>query len=987
MGVAFAFSMHLETQATRQFVATAQARYVAEAGIAHARALLDEDRLGSRIDAATEAWGQSTEPREADIDGDRTPEAPWRPVADAAGGEAGRYAWLITDEAGKANLNVAQADPAPLSLGAINLTILLQQAGITEAQATAQAIERYRYGPDTRPGQGGVDDDADGSIDELDEYRPLALLGDDRRLESLEDLVGIVGLEAEEVRRLAALATVYSWDVNVSVMGQARMNVNTATAEELLSVLLQAGVRDPWSAAVNMADYVDRDLAISRVTKAAQLFTMDDEGPLGGWEWKSQPEGHYASAGPGGEGLSWLVELPAGTFRVLARGLEGVKVGDVTLAGQFLASVNDSESLGVFTLGGAVEVRVVNREAAGTPCAFRGIELVSESGASGVLVRGVEAVRFNEVMVEPVASYDVSSATFDAQGSDWGCPLGAPACSNGGVGQARWSWTDSALLPGRYHVRVFGTASGQTVGDVRVDGNAARLVHGQRHPSTLLVGSDGKISLTVGKSDSEGTYYLKGITLFLQPDGEYVELINLSDAELDVGGWTIEGEATGGRQARLPTGSRIAPHGLLLAAVDLDDNQQGLAGNGIDGRSAWEVAASVRAVQLEFPAGAPSPDDDWLKVSLAAGTPARLVLRTAAGSVVDEVEYPLPLPLTAKFQSVEKGDPTVVSDTDLDGLDEGWFPSLQLYTPGAGNDNAGLKETVGLETIVHDPAKEIALLNRPLGGVGELAGLPSGKAWRPFSSEDLANIVDRLTVEGLRLETERHLVEELDGEGAWREEAEGYYLHTDPEQADVIGRWEWTGLSDGRYRLSLYGCDDCSGEQFSVRWEQVDGTPTAWSPPLSSDAQGRIVIGQLNVGLGGTPTGILRLDVRCVSPGGICHLDHVRLDPQLIRIGPVNVNTAPLGVLRALPGMTDALAGRLIAGRPYGDQDHKGRGIGDLLLAETLASDEAGKLSVFRQVGHLLTTRSDVFQIVSLGQALDEDRPTASQRIQTIVQR
>jgi len=34
-----------------------------------------------------------------------------------------------------------------------------------------------------------------------------------------------------------------------------------------------------------------------------------------------------------------------------------------------------------------------------------------------------------------------------------------------------------------------------------------------------------------------------------------------------------------------------------------------------------------------------------------------------------------------------------------------------------------------------------------------------------------------------------------------------------------------------------------------------------------------------------------------------------------------------------------------------------------------------------------LTTRSDMFQIMSLGQATDDDRVDAAQRIQTVIQR
>lgn len=989
MGVAFAFSMYLETQATRQFVSTTQARYIAEAGVSYARALLDEDRLGSRVDDLTEAWSTATRGAEADADNDGTPESAWEPMRTAAGAVLGRFGVAVRDESGKANLNAAVAQPSPLELGAINLTTLLEQAGLEDAAGAAAAIERFRYGVDERPGEGGVDDDGDGAIDELDEYQPLALRGDDRLLESLEELTRLAGLSSDDLRRLAQVATVYTWDLNIAVAGGARVNVNTATPDELLTVLLEAGVEDPWQAAVNMADFSDADLEVSRVTKSAQLLLASNEGPLGAWEWENDPVGHYASDGPSSASLIWDTAITPGTYRVRVWGRPGMLVGDVTIEGSTKPSVDHGQSMGVFELDGMLSVQITNREAAGTACAFRGIELVSEStAAGGVPVRGVEAVRFNELMIEPVIELSIGSATFDAQGSDWGCPPGAEACVSSGVGSARWSWTSPLLQPGRYYVRAYGTAAGQTVGLMRIDGAEQLLVHGQTHEATAIVGSDGKITLTLGKTAAEETYYFKGVALSLQPDAEYVELINLSDNEIDVGGWTIEGELTGGRQARLPSGAVIPAHGLLVAAVDLDDGQLTLEGNGIDARAAWAIG-DAPAVQLEFPGGPPSADDDWLKISPGAGGVTRLILRSGA-SVVDEVEYPLPLPTTANFQSLEKGDPTVNLDSDGDGIDDGWFPSLRLYTPGVTNDNNGLRELNGLEVITHDPAGEVAVLNRPLRGVGELAGLASGEPWEPFSSEDLAKLVDRLTVEGLVLEVEGRLES---GGDAWLEHAEGYYEYSSTQQPAAVGRWRWTQVPEGRYRLGLFGW---SGESMSVRWEQADGAYSAWSPPLTADARGALVVGEITIGPAAsgetgapvTPPNTLALEARCASASGICHLGHVQLDPQLIRVGPVNINTAPLEVLRALPDMTEPLASRLIAGRPYGDRDQKGRGIGDVLLGDVLGADEETKLAVFRRLAHLLTTRSDMFQIQSVGQATNEDdRVNASQRITTVVQR
>ena len=56
-----------------------------------------------------------------------------------------------------------------------------------------------------------------------------------------------------------------------------------------------------------------------------------------------------------------------------------------------------------------------------------------------------------------------------------------------------------------------------------------------------------------------------------------------------------------------------------------------------------------------------------------------------------------------------------------------------------------------------------------------------------------------------------------------------------------------------------------------------------------------------------------------------------------------------------------------------------------VLLGDTLGADEEAKLAAFRQLAHLLTTRSDVFHILSLGQAMDGDRVEASQRVETVV--
>ncbi len=424
----------------------------------------------------------------------------------------------------------------------------------------------------------------------------------------------------------------------------------------------------------------------------------------------------------------------------------------------------------------------------------------------------------------------------------------------------------------------------------------------------------------------------------------------------------------------------ISAHELLVAAVDPEDAQaEPLGDNDVRASMLWTLE-QVSPAQLLFPDGVPTADDDWLSASHPDGQSLTLILKDADGQIVDEVEYASPLEAT-DIESLEKGDPSVAVDADEDGIDDGWYISRALYTPGTENNNDGLKETVDDELVTHQPSADAdpTVLNRSLNGIGELAGLPSGQEWTPFSTSDLAKIVDRLTVEGLRLETAGHL---LSGSEAWIETADGYAVSGDTH---TVGAWEWSDIPDGTYRVNLYGK---TAEQLAVRWLAADGTGTDWQnvPTLIADAQGRFAVGQIAIG-DETPTNTLLLEARCQSTDGVCHFAHARLDPQLVRVGPINVNTAPVEVLAALPGMTDALASRIIAGRPYGDQDQKGRGIGDLLLGDILGTTEEDVLDVFRSLAHLLTTQSNVFSIVSIAEAQQSGRLAASQRIQTIIQR
>ncbi len=634
-------------------------------------------------------------------------------------------------------------------------------------------------------------------------------------------------------------------------------------------------------------------------------------------------------------------------------------------------------------------VEVTCGEPEGSSCAFRGLELVPTEPptSGGTVVRGIEAVRFNELMVSPVVELTVSAAVFSKGNSDWSCT--SSTCTISGVGSAEWEWTTTAgqpnyVPPGKYHLRVYGQ-SGSAVG--KINSSSTVSFHGARHDEPLIVvevpqtdeqqPKKTKFSVALGKTAGEVTYYFEKVSLSVEPDGEYVELVNLSDQEVDVSRWTIEGIAAT-RTVSLPEGASIPAHGVLVAAVDVDDTQPGLE-NDITALAAWEMRDDANVVQLEFleEEGDLSPDMDWLISALPPdASSARLALKDRQGWVVDEIEYRIPLPTLVGFQSLEKGDPTMVLDDDQDGLDEDWYPSLKQYTPGDPNDNEGLLEVAGEEQIRHDPSTEITIVNRPLGSLGELAGLASSIAWKPVESHDLAVIVDQLTVDGLRLESQAATL--LSGGDRWHETVTGY--ETSGGGGQAVGVWEWTDIPDGTYRLSLYGW---SGETMAVRWSE-DGE---WTPPRITDAQGRLIVGEVTVGMEVADPKTLHLEIRCESESHVCHFLHAMCDPQLILVGRINVNTASRDVLLSLSGMTEAIVDRIITGRPYGDQDSKGRGIGDVLIGSTLGETEEDRLERFRQLANWLTVRSQVFQVMSMGEAFERNRTAASKRIHAILQR
>lgn len=1014
--VSFVFAMRLETASAANFRAATQAQYLAEAGISHAKALLRLDARSSYTDDLTEPWATLTAGSDVDSNGDGQPDARWLALGIPRPAVSGRYAVSIQDEAGKVNLHTAALpNRSPLarltgwSPADVSLEAAFKTVGLANARELAAALLAWRNGPDGRPGVAGVDDnhnaaalggdgidnDGDGvadepneGIDEPEEYVAGQPYGDDQALGSIDDLRRVPGFDEATVSRLRDAVTLYTFDHNTTLQGQPRLELSDATPAELLQACLGAGIANPWQKAVNIADALDDDDAFSRITKVSVRLAVAAGVVQDGWRWQG---GAYVNDQPGGAAGAWSWGgVPNGDYTLVVYAqAAGQVVGDVTIEGLTQHAMEHGESFiatpdqYVHVTDGTVSVTV--RPPAESSAAFAGVELMPTQAVSGlpqVPVRGIEPIRINEVMVKPVVT--LATRSDQAPGGDWswsGTGHLNQAAKGGTAGQGRWTWT--GLPNGNYYLTVRTGGLAAMVGDVEVGGlRQEHMRDGDRftRAETVTV-SGGALRIAVQNNEESGPCALASVELSQQPDAEYVELVNVSGQTINLGGWSLTGPGITGWPAIIPLGTTLTPHRFLVLAADLRDAAPGINGNGISLEGSW---GRLPAVQLQFTRSVTSRDD-LLKDDPSPGE--TILLRDALGHPVDEVAYDGHQ--VHSYVALEKGDPTVVGDANADGVDDLWYASEHPAggTPGAGNQNGGMVERVGQQEIRHT-IDEITIPNHAPASVGALRRVPSGEAWRTLPLADLAKLVDRLTAAGQRLECDGHVTEA----GGWQAVLRSPPLTTWFESRTYgdTGTWTWDAndrLANGLYLLKLYGQE---GEELSSSIRLADGTWTPWTPPLQPDAHGRVVVGQVAVGLG-TPSSTadrtLAVRVRNDARAEICHLNRISLTPQAVWPGAININTASRAVLTALPGVTAAVADAIIADRPYGNRNGKRRGIGDLLTSAALGAAEADRLDAFEPLANLITTRSNVFQLIATGEVLDHGRPVAEKRIRTVIER
>lgn len=271
IGGSFLYRMRLEQRAASNYQDSVKAHYLAEAGIERAIAELRNDN--NEYDDLYESWALGFQET-------------W---------EEGKYSVYyeeeeeskakvgIFDEAGKININTAGINtyndgwtPYEISLAAIET--LNKKLSLD----VIKAIIAYRYGPDGAPGVKGVDDDkdnsllqtdgidndADGEIDELnegidepDEFRPQQPYGDDNPFDTVEEIRLVPGIGEVIFNEIKDYITIYSYDKNLDKEGKLRININKAPPSKISQTFQEVGIpaEKADQIAVNIVDFRDED--------------------------------------------------------------------------------------------------------------------------------------------------------------------------------------------------------------------------------------------------------------------------------------------------------------------------------------------------------------------------------------------------------------------------------------------------------------------------------------------------------------------------------------------------------------------------------------------------------------------------------------------------------------------------------------------------------------------------------------------------------
>lgn len=896
----FCLTIYWQTKQAEHHLSLAKAEFFVEAAFSHGQMVLKKDKNETTFDWEKDRWRTEFEEEEGvegvDNDGDGVADSKWIYFQDDRGNDIGRYAVLIRDESSKININTAGGKCRKDFLGhcqgqgfstyEISLEDFFECSKLSPADAAEKLTGRIlteRYGLDGRPGgigddnlnnpilkSDGIDNDADGDIDEKDEgidepqeFNPYHPKGDDTPVDrpflSIRQVRPLMpdsktDPKTDNFKRIADQITCFSFEREISreiVSGEnqefLRLNINTSSTDELAVLFRGAGISDPEQKAVNVVDFRDKDFAASLI--------CDDKGKF-----------YY----------------------------------------------------------------------------------------------GVEGIRINEIMVKPILKLDTTKDQNPGGGWIWEGDQNYYYCESASQDYGEWKWSD--LPPGSYRLILYGKEN-ERIGDVVANGTSQEnIVHGQRLKEIVTINEDGKFTLKIRNNKENTTTYFKYLELSQQPDVEYIELVNLTNKEVDLGGWQIETNFF--PPATIPKGTSIRrkddkEENYLVLTVDKKDTCPKIpkiAGDGISFINVWKGISEEKICQLDFKNKELNPDDDFL---YDGGD--TLTLKDENGEIVEEVEYfsgdipedILSGNISSSYRALEKGDPVCLSDGDNNSIYDGWFRSENIHrgTPAYKNKNSEIDSLQSLPVIA----------NHDFVSCGYLLDVPtSKKSGEKFSVEDLAKIIDKITTSSLMLQAEIKECKKSENDG-WKLE-ERKPLQTDwfvSRTSGSEGTWEWTardGIEDGVYYLYLAGK---KGEKILVTWNEKDEQGNTIERKLLSTFRDDNLASLGPIHITGRK---LLLKIKHPSSSDLeagetpiptSHFDYILLTPAPFSytFGCININTASDCVLMSLPDITKDEIKNIREKRPYSN-------IAQLLTKGIITKER------FKKWANLITVRSDVYEII-----------------------
>jgi hypothetical protein len=694
VGVAFFSLAQTERASSIRHLDALRSHYIAEAGIAYARAVLKSDRQANLIDSLEDISLKHFLGDEVDLDGDGKLESRWMNISDSQGNSFGRFSIRICDEASKINLNTTPKD---------SLEQLFSQLGVSFSANT------------------------------LISRRPF---------NAIEQIGSI--LDKRDFTLSKDYLTVYSRDWETSLERERKTYLNSYSAQAMLQAFLSAGIRSAHQTSANLKDASDGDVCQTRFDRFVRSHMVPTRlMPSGSW----QVMGNFYEAPAGGETGKFIwsnLSLEDGEYYCYVYApSDSDAVGNVYLdeseerSAELLFS-KDSLTRKVKVSGGAFTINI--QPAKDRISRFSYVELVSisfKNGMSREIITGTEALVINELMVKPSKELLLDS------------PVGLSP------GQS-FTHTFTEIKPGNYYVVVLAQQGGGLVGDVSIHGSVAANAYDKQY-LPFTVNSTGELTVEI-KNNHLSNSSFKGIQVSQQPDVEFIEILNLSGQEIDLSNFSVEvysfqNELSLGWPGRVPEGTTIKPYQYLVLSADSNDIDcpTQLRNNNISVQRIWHLNSGG----LVFDEYSESMNKSF---DLLPDKGATVIFKDSLGRQIDAVEYleaqVQDFVSLERGDPSSKQD----SDGDgaFDGWED--CDAGDKATPGLTNENVGMYTRDADNKLIKHTPLEIPVFNRPLESLTEVQQLSEGGNWSKVTVLDLSRMADKFSFAAINLDLSGHYI-------------------------------------------------------------------------------------------------------------------------------------------------------------------------------------------------------------------------------------